>query len=82
LTLIVVAMATSRLFALMPYALARDLGRRPFGVPAASGMIHLVGRVLRELHDAAQPQRVDTGVDQRLGQFGPLLGGAAAPYVA
>jgi hypothetical protein len=51
-------MATSRLFALMPYALARDLGRRPFGVPAASGMIHLVGRVLRELHDAAQPQRV------------------------
>jgi hypothetical protein len=51
-------MATSRLFALMPYALARDLGQRPFGVPAASGMIHLVGRVLRELHYAAQPERV------------------------
>ena len=31
---------------------------------------------------AAQPQRLDTGVNQRLGQFGPLFGRAAAPYVA
>ena len=37
---------------------ARCLGRCPFGAPSASGTIHLIARVLRELHDkavAAQP---------------------------
>jgi hypothetical protein len=41
--------------------------------------------MLRELHGnmaTAQPQRLDTGVDQCLGQFGSLLGRAATPYVA
>jgi hypothetical protein len=32
---------------------ARRLGRRPLGAPAASGTIHLVARVLRELHGKA-----------------------------
>src|SRR5260370_5085090 len=61
---------------------ARRLGRRPFGAPAAAGTIHLVARVLRELHGkavAAQPPRLDTGVDQRLGQFSPLFVRAATP---
>src|SRR5262249_19576255 len=59
--------------------------RCPFAGPAASRTIHLVAGVLGKLHDeavAAQPQRLDTGVDQRLGQFGPLFGRAAVPYVA
>src|SRR6266404_1462685 len=46
LTLIVVAIAISGLFACVC-----RLGRCPFGRPAASGTIHLVSGVLRELHD-------------------------------
>jgi hypothetical protein len=43
----------------------------------ASRAIHLVTGVLRELHGeavAAQPQRLDTGVDERLGQLVALAG--------
>jgi len=64
---------------------ARCLGTRPFAAPAASVTVHLVAGVLRELHGnavAAQTQRLDTGVDQRLAEFGPLFGRAAPPYVA
>src|SRR5262245_29816337 len=55
---------------------ASGLGRRPFGAPAKSGAVHLVARVLRELDDkavAAQPERLHTGVDQRLSKLGPLF---------
>ena len=61
------------------------LVRGPFGGPAASVPIHLVARVLGELHGkalAAEPQHLDTRIDQRLRQLSPLLGRAAAPYVA
>src|SRR6516164_7440653 len=61
------------------------LVRGPFGGPAASVPIHLVARVLSELHGetlAAEPQHLDTGIDQRLRQLSPLLRRAAAPYVA
>src|SRR6202161_868719 len=57
----------------------------PFRRPAAPAAIHLITRVLRELHaDAidAQSQRLDAGVDECRGQFGPLFRRAAAPYVA
>ena len=67
------------------FSKSNRLVRGPFGGPASSVTVHLVARVLGELHGkalAAQPQHLDTGIDQRLRQLSPLLGRAATPYVA
>src|SRR5215471_11217386 len=61
----------------------RRLCRRPIGSQAA-GAKTLVARMLSELHDnvVVQTQRLDTGVDERLRKFRPLLGRATTPDVA
>ena len=60
------------------FSKSNRLVRGPFDGPASSVTIHLVARVLGELHGkalAAQPQYLDTGIDQRLRQ--PRAGGRA-----
>jgi len=60
------------------FSKSHRLVRGPFGGPAASVTIHLVARVLGELHGkalAAEPQHLDTGIDQRLRSSARCSGG-------